>query len=305
MTQQNIATQFIAKANLLHAGRYSYDNVVYKNNKTPVDIVCSIHGNYKQTPSNHLLGSGCKWCNPCGQIPSNTLLFIEKARTVHGNKFDYSTTQYQRSNQKVTIICLIHGEFFQTPSKHLEGHGCRQCQYDDKRSDRDIFIVKAHQIHGRYDYSKVLYQSHNKCKVKIVCPDHGMFLQTISNHLTGHGCPFCKTWRLLDLKPSLATSPAILYLLRMDTESESFLKIGKTRRTVEKRYAGRMWDSINITPIHETTSTYSKVSHAEITILSGHKDYAIQPNSILNGRSECFSLGALIPILNSISEIFK
>lgn len=53
--------------------------------------------------------------------------FIRRARLVHGDKFDYSKVEYVNNDIKVCITCLIHGEFWQRPSDHLRGCGCKKC----------------------------------------------------------------------------------------------------------------------------------------------------------------------------------
>lgn len=60
--------------------------------------------------------------------------FIERARSVHGNKYDYSKVEYINNSTKVVIICPVHGEFLQTPNKHMQGRGCpcKDC-IDSKR----------------------------------------------------------------------------------------------------------------------------------------------------------------------------
>ena len=80
----------------------------------------------------------------------NTLeQFIEKARKVHGNKYDYSKVEYVNTNTKVCIICPIHGEFWQTPNSHLQGYGCKKCTYSSisKKSNTHDFIEKSKKIH--------------------------------------------------------------------------------------------------------------------------------------------------------------
>lgn len=55
-------------------------------------------------------------------------LFISKALKVHGDRYDYSKAQYINSKTKVTIICKEHGEFWQTPDKHiLRKQRCPNC----------------------------------------------------------------------------------------------------------------------------------------------------------------------------------
>ena len=121
--------------------------------------------------------------------------FIDKAKEVHGNKYDYSKVNYINSQEKVCIVCHEHGEFWQLPFKHLKGQGCPKC-FRNNLSDIlkfsiDEFIKKAKEKHGyKYDYSKVEYIN-NKTKVCIICPEHGEFWQTPHNHLKGYGCSKC------------------------------------------------------------------------------------------------------------------
>lgn len=136
--------------------------------------------------------------------------FIEKARGIHGDKYDYSKVNYVRSDQKVTIICPKHGEFHQTPNKHLLGQGCPKCRNEgislrrsmskhpkpqkaDKQTPnyKDDFIRRASaRYDGRYDYSKVIYLN-TDTKVEVVCQDHGSFYVTPYRHLNGQECPVC------------------------------------------------------------------------------------------------------------------
>lgn len=121
--------------------------------------------------------------------------FIERAKKIHGGKYDYSKVEYVTNNIKVCIVCPIHGDFWQTPNSHLNGQGCRKCSNENTskrcRLSNDEFIEKARKIHGdKYDYSLVDY-SRSIDKVKIVCPIHGVFLQKPNYHLDGCGCPKC------------------------------------------------------------------------------------------------------------------
>lgn len=60
--------------------------------------------------------------------------FIERARKVHGDKYDYSKAQYVNSQTKVCIVCPIHGEFWQTPKNHLQKHGCPMCKAEQQKT---------------------------------------------------------------------------------------------------------------------------------------------------------------------------
>lgn len=121
--------------------------------------------------------------------------FVKKAREVHGDKYDYSKVEYVNAKTKICIICKEHGEFEQSPQKHLAGQGCIKCHRASlaKRYSlgKEKFIEKATDIHhGFYDYSAVEYvNSHTH--VQIICPLHGAFQQNPASHLQGHGCPIC------------------------------------------------------------------------------------------------------------------
>ncbi len=54
--------EFIAKAKLIHENKYDYSKVEYVNTATKVCIVCPEHGEFWQTPNNHLFGAGCPTC---------------------------------------------------------------------------------------------------------------------------------------------------------------------------------------------------------------------------------------------------
>ena len=124
---------------------------------------------------------------------STTKEFIEKAKQVHGDKYDYSKVEYVRSSEKVCIICPEHGEFWQTPNAHLKGSGCSKCPRRKRQSKftTESFITEAKKIHGNmYDYSKTRFTNAQE-KVVITCPIHGDFKQRIYDHLKGNGCPLC------------------------------------------------------------------------------------------------------------------
>lgn len=118
--------------------------------------------------------------------------FIEKAKQIHSDYYDYSKVEYVKTSLKVKIICPVHGEFLQTPNKHLAGHGCKFCSRERMKLGVDEFIRRARLVHGdKYDYSRVKYERKD-VKVEIICPEHGSFWQTPHCHyFLGQGCPIC------------------------------------------------------------------------------------------------------------------
>ena len=198
--EQNAKTiDFITKAQKVHNTRYDYSKVQYEKSTLKVIITCLTHGDFYQTQNNHL---NTKGCSKCGYIETMKKLsltkeqFIEKARQVHGNTYNYHRVVYVNSHTKVIITCLIHGDFEQTPASHCNlGNGCARCG-DMKTSEKltltnEKFIEKSKKIHGDlYDYNKVAYV-HCYKKVTIICQIHGEFVQTPASHLNGHGCQKC------------------------------------------------------------------------------------------------------------------
>lgn len=184
---------FIEKAKQVHGEKYDYSKVIYTNNRNKIQIICPTHGEFNQRPCNHLLGRGCHKCKNEVIAKSKTktkIDFLTEVKKIHGDKYDYSKTEYVNTKNKVTIICLKHGEFKQLPDNHLKGKGCPMC--NGKNKTTDLIIQDFITIHGdKYDYQKVIY-SGIKNKVVINCPIHGLFKQSPEEHLKGCGCPICK-----------------------------------------------------------------------------------------------------------------
>lgn len=197
-SQRLTADQFIASARLVHGERYDYGRVSYHNNKTHVCIICPAHGEFYQSPGKHKMGRGCPQCanerrNDKKRLPMD--VFLNRANEVHGNRYDYQKVILLNVDSSCTITCREHGDFEQTPYKHLIGHGCPVCRYVTTslrlRKSLDGFVADAQRVHGsKYDYSLVEYRRGN-VYVTILCPVHGAFQQTPSNHLMGLGCRFC------------------------------------------------------------------------------------------------------------------
>lgn len=202
-------TDFISKANKIHTNKYNYDLVDYKDYKTEVKIICPIHGEFTESPQNHLQGCGCKECAKeyNSKLFSDTREeFITKAINVHGNKYDYSLVEYKGSKVDVDIICPKHGVFQQKPNHHLSGSGCPKCSNGsslpedeiikvlknaDKMQSKEEYIKKCKLVHNnKYNYENV-FITRMKDYITIICPIHGEFWQTPSNHLRGEGCPIC------------------------------------------------------------------------------------------------------------------
>ena len=123
---------FILQCNRIHSNEYIYDKTKYKNDRTPVEIICKLHGSFWQIPSGHIQGYRCPKCsNELNGYNKrlSTNEFLQMAKIVHGETWNYSDVKYVKSSEKVKIICKTHGIFEQLPQNHLRGYGCPSCHY--------------------------------------------------------------------------------------------------------------------------------------------------------------------------------
>lgn len=181
--------EFIKEATDIHGNKYDYSKVEYKSANTNIIIICKEHGEFKQTPSSHINKNGCNKCSK--RYNPTTIEWIQQAKLIHGDKYNYSKVEYKNARKKIIIICKEHGEFEQTMDCHINKHtGCPRCCGNFTLTTEE-WIEKAKLIHGdNYNYSKVNYIN-NRAKVIIICKKHGEFEQIPTNHIQGKGCIKC------------------------------------------------------------------------------------------------------------------
>lgn len=187
--------------------------------------------------------------------------FINIAKSIHGDKYDYSKVKYTNQREKVQLTCSIHGEFEIEPRYHtLDGRGCKKCKIESNREIQcRIFIKKAAKFHNnKYDYSLVEYID-NKKRVKIICPTHGIFEQTPDGHNVS-GCLKCGQQKKA---------------INQTSNTEEFIKKSKN--------------------IHRDKYNYSKVKYKQSNIkvqiiCPKHGEFKQTPNGHINGRG-CLKCG--------------
>ena len=203
--------EFIEKAREVHGDKYDYSKVEYKGMHKKVCIICPEHGEFWQKPMLHInQRCGCRLCgydSVSDKLKSNQELFLERAKEIHGDKYDYSKVRYVNMRTNVCIICHKkdkygneHGEFWQTPNSHLNGAGCKKCNNENLSAKRlmttEEFVERCKHIHkNRYTYEHTIYNGYYN-KVTITCPIHGDFQQIAYDHLQGKGCRKCKKSKL-------------------------------------------------------------------------------------------------------------
>lgn len=192
MTRFKTQEHFVYDARRVHGHKYDYEKSLYKSDKAPLIVTCHKHGDFSQTPFNHLRGHGC---HPCGYERRTRCVeaFRRQANLVHADRYTYRKTVYQSSAKKVIVTCSEHGDFRITASGHLKGEGCRKCGYEKQRLNTSKFVDKASKVHGdTYDYSKTACEKSTD-RVSIGCKNHGSFEQVANCHLQGNGCPRCRS----------------------------------------------------------------------------------------------------------------
>ena len=172
MAFRKTTEQFIEKARAVHGDKYDYSKVVYLGNKEKVNIICPDHGEFAQIPSNHT--SNKRGCPECGKNKlkeakrKTTEQFIEEARAVHGDKYDYSKVVYFDSHTDVIIICPDHGEFPQAPATHLANSGCIKC-INKSEGRIAIYLENKGIVHRRYRIKNKEYDFY--------LPEHNLIIE--------------------------------------------------------------------------------------------------------------------------------
>ena len=194
---------------------YTYEKSTFVSYTERIIITCPVHGDVERTPGrffNPIVKIACPRCaleNSKETRKSTTDNFIKKAKSIHGDKFDYTKSVYKGNRSPIIVTCPIHGDFETTPHGHYYSKvgACPECakanstgpshKYRPKMTT-ELFIEEARKVHGdKYSYGESDFVNY-KTPVKIYCPDHGYFNQTPNSHLSGCGCPECAKIRTIN-----------------------------------------------------------------------------------------------------------
>ena len=297
MAKRKTLEEFVQEAKCTHGVTYDYSASIYVNSSTPITIICPAHGEFQQRPGDHLAGKGCYMCGreSIGRKSRNTAInFINKARLVHNDKYEYSKVYYETSLDPVTITCPEHGDFIQKPKVHLKGSGCQKCGKivadNSHRDSTEMFIKKANKVHhNAYSYNNIVYKF-NKTPITITCKVHGDFSQVPNNHLQGAGCPSCAACGFDRNKPGK------LYYLDL---GNGLYKIGVTNRDVRKRFS--FTDRLKINRYYQWEFTIGEECYQiEQRILKDYKDSLYKgPDILQSGNTEIFTIDIYNDILKN------
>lgn len=281
---------FIHRVNEINGSAYDYSLVKFDNLRDSISIKCKTHGFFSQIAERHLNGGQCPRCSEIKRR-LQTEDFIDRAKEIHGDRYDYSLSNCNGGESLVKIKCKHHGVFEQKAKQHLVGSGCRKCYVDSTRLLESEFINDCIIKHGnKYDYSQVKYRSIRDAII-IGCPEHGDFHQIAHDHKHGSGCPACAEYiRVLDNKdPNTA---CYLYYLTLKFNELTFFKVGVTTRGVKQRFSSLKKDGVYIQDEYSVLTTLHKAIKAEQQILAEFSEFKLLMIDVLKytgGGTECFS----------------
>lgn len=208
--------EYVTLAKQVHGDLYDYSGTVYTGSKDPITYYCkTCKDDYTQEANSHLRGTKCGRCSKREAGLKRRLTqeeFLERAKLVHEDTYDYRYAKYITYDDPVIIFCkACRVTFEQTPDSHLHGSGCNTCGHIrgglKKRLTNQQFIAAARAVHepGHYDYRKTVYFSRNEY-VDIYCNVcKESFRQPAGSHLSGRGCMKCGRDRtIMALRKSLS-----------------------------------------------------------------------------------------------------
>jgi hypothetical protein len=259
-----------------------------------------------------------KHCLLKGTLPTimtainKTEYFINKAREVHGDKYDYSETLYINALLKINIFCKIHNEYFkQTVSDHLQGCGCKKCgiieSINKNIKPEKLYIEQLNNIwKGKYTIKENTYIK-DSVKILHFCNEEKYwFLSKPTHMLCGHGCPKCKnkslskrmqenplgwsysSWEKAGNKSKNFDSFKV-YIIKCWNDEEEFYKVGKTFTNIKKRfeYKGALPYNWEIIKLIEGDAKI--ISELENKLKNMNKNNKYIPKIKFNEMYECFN----------------
>lgn len=241
--------------------------------------------------------------------------FINEAKRIHGDKYDYSNAIYNGTNSRINILCPEHGEFTTIAKRHTHNtQGCPVCgigaiNYKNKtirsRKTHEQFLSDAKRIHGdKYDYSLCTYTG-GKHKLPIICNKHGIFYAHPENHINSStGCRKCYiesrknkqgisgySLKYFNTYPEKKNIDAIVYVAQMQNKNDNFIKIGiTTKSNVKERFYFKAKHGTKIISLIEKPYTLYDAYITESYLLSILSEYRYFPNRKFEGYTECIKI---------------
>lgn len=224
--------------------------------------------------------------------------YIERALLAHKGKYSYKFISYKNSTTKITVTCPIHGNWSTNPRNHLKGNGCPKCA--GKTLSNSEWITRFNIVHkNRFDYSKFVYTGSFEKSI-ITCSKHGDFLQNPHNHVNGQQCPKCsykEAW-VNNTYYNIATAelnkdtwlqiPCDVYVIKLESDTEVFYKVGITGQELEKRFRASDTQYTMSTVYIIKLNRYAAI-YLENELLKACTESKYTPSLEFKGYTECFT----------------
>lgn len=140
LKRQTTFDTFVAKASEVHNGKFTYVRNSYTKASGTVGVVCPNHGEFYQDATSHLMGAGCRKCysDARREIVIPFAEFLDRARKVHGDTYDYIPDEYSRISDTVTVVCRTHGRFYPVAADFVRGSTCPSCAATGSKGQKEL-----------------------------------------------------------------------------------------------------------------------------------------------------------------------
>jgi hypothetical protein len=231
-------------------------------------------------------------------LEHNKKEFIRRV-LVHFPDYDLSECVYINAHTPVTVICNIHGKMQKLPKHLVLGHGCKECGFNKnsvtRSKDLSSYLEKFKEVHKDfYDYSKS-FAKNSKEKFNVVCPIHGEFTTTVSNHLKGKGCPKCGQYKSGFRSNKLGT----FYILKI---TEDVYKFGISNKFEQRLKQIKSKSKFNIECLFKfdfEDGHIARLIESEIIASNIQRD-VIAHCDLQSGKTETFYVKDLTKVLDIV-----
>ncbi len=315
-SRRNDSDDFISRCDEVHDFIYDYSKTVYVGVDVKFDIICDKHGVFSQLPSNHLRGHGCPACANDRSKLSNSE-FIDRCVNIHGDKYDYSNTEYVSSLDNITYRCPKHGMITQLAQNHVKGRGCRFCDAEKTSSagEQELadfissFVDIRRNVRDLIDNSEIDIVIDS---MKIGVEYHGLYWHSFNRKETKNEKyrHYDKLSKMLDIGYSLIQVYENEWISRKEVvKSMIIAKLG----LINNKYHARKCDAIVCD--EKTAADFFNNNHLHghrksmmyIGLVYNNEIVAMASFSVLNGRCElirfCNKLNSVV--VGGLSKIIK
>ena len=277
-----LTENFIYKAIKIHGIKYGYEEVVYVDRNTEVKILHEDHY-YFQTPGNHLSGRGCNIC-----YKDNKKFFMTELL----NKLLELDLKYISGGNNSLIVQDSDSILYKTYAKRIFKN--IKPSILSALDKNHCYSVKASKVHNFfYDYSCINYINTDSV-LEIICPVHLNFQQKAGEHLQGKGCKLCAKERygysLTAFLKQCKNNQGLLYIIKCFNENEEFYKIGRTSKTVKKRFPSKNSMPYNYEILQEIVDTPKNIFNLEILLHRYYRKFKYSPKIPFKGHGECYEI---------------